>query len=369
AWLGKLGVFHIGDLARVDRKKLLSRIARRTSKKPQGAAEGTRAAVDLLRMIDGEDDVPLVAFSPPRQIVEYVGFDDEIEGLEPLRFVLRGLVGRASARLRARGEACGRIALRFELDPAPLQLKQRNERTEEGANARKLVRIHLPLPLFKEEELMQTLWGQLERLVLEAPVQGVGLRLDKLGPQRTDQLVLAHDPHASPAQLRHENDPQALPLLITELSALVGEDRVGCLRQEDSHLPERRSRLVPVADTGPPSPPPVADGIREPVRLLSSPIDLGEWRPQTRSDEHDALRHAGWAVERRRLVARLADVEWWGEFPIHRDYLRVVLRSVQSVTPTSLGGGGLVAEASIYLEHSPNEQADAPRAWLHGWYE
>ena len=64
-WLGKLGILRIDDLTRLDRSRLSHRL-------------GVRAR-DLLEVIAGRDDVPLVAYHPPRKIVESSSFEHEIE--------------------------------------------------------------------------------------------------------------------------------------------------------------------------------------------------------------------------------------------------------------------------------------------------
>ena len=55
----------------------------------------------MARLARGEDDEPFVPQLPPDALEEAIELDYPIYELEPLAFVLRGLVDRALARLRA----------------------------------------------------------------------------------------------------------------------------------------------------------------------------------------------------------------------------------------------------------------------------
>ena len=97
AWLGQLGILRVDDLAQLERRQLASRL-------------GPRAR-DLLALIQGHDDVPLLPYEPPRHIVEQLILEHELEGTEPLQFVLRGLAARAAVRLGSRGLACRKVRI------------------------------------------------------------------------------------------------------------------------------------------------------------------------------------------------------------------------------------------------------------------
>ncbi len=334
-WLGKLGLLHIGDLARLDRAQLGHRLG--------------PGAPDLLAFIDGRDEQPLVPYQPPRQVDEQVSFDEELCGTEPLLFVLRGLVARASARLRARGEACSRLVLELGYDRSMAEL-----RGAEGTAAR--LALELPVALSRAEDLLRPLRARLERCELGAPVVSVKLRCELLSPAPRSQLDLLH---------RSGPSPEALPTLLAELEAWLGRGRVGVLRRQDSHRPEAQSRLVPLEPaslrtgrraSGEPAALRLAERsplwLPEPTRLLPAPLWVGPV-------EHGGLLSAEgrlYSIERLRFVTRIDGVEWWTAKPVCRDYFRVGLRAGSERKHRHEH-----SEAWVYLE--PARQ----RGFLHGW--
>src|SRR5262249_30090958 len=72
--------------------------------------------VELARVARGEDARPLAPSPPPADVEEAATLEYAIETLEPLLFVLRGLVERAVARLGLDGIGCARIGLVLGLD-------------------------------------------------------------------------------------------------------------------------------------------------------------------------------------------------------------------------------------------------------------
>lgn len=71
----------------------------------------------LHRQAYGEENEPLSPTPPPLCISESVELDDAVDNLEPLAFLLRGLLDRAVSRLVALCQACGDFTLQLELDP------------------------------------------------------------------------------------------------------------------------------------------------------------------------------------------------------------------------------------------------------------
>ena len=67
----------------------------------------------ILRVLGGD----VIAFSPPLVISESVELDDAVDNLEPLAFLLRGLLDRAVSRLGALCQACGDFTLHLDLEP------------------------------------------------------------------------------------------------------------------------------------------------------------------------------------------------------------------------------------------------------------
>ncbi|MFT3769534.1 MAG: DNA polymerase Y family protein [Minicystis sp.] len=98
----RLGVFTVGDLARLPRAAATARLGPR--------------APEVMELASGRDGAPLLPYAPPREIVEETSFEEGVERAESLLFVLKGMASRAAVRLLSRGEACSRIEVAFALD-------------------------------------------------------------------------------------------------------------------------------------------------------------------------------------------------------------------------------------------------------------
>jgi protein ImuB len=344
--------------------------------------------MEALAVAAGFDPAPLVPFAPPPVLEEETAFDEGVESVEPLLFVLRGATSRLSARLEARGEACTRLDVELPYDASI----RRRTLVEEGAAVTEAAlheRFHvdIPAPLSAAADLFRALRTRLERTQLLAPVTGVRVAISEIARARRTQLDFARDAHA---------DPNSLPALLAELSAEIGPERVGVLSLRDAIRPEARARLVPVKDidaqgpaltgslaTGTGS---LFDGAGCAARLLRAPVSLGR-----AGSSVIAVTGQLYVVERRRFLARLDDVEWWTDTPCARDYFRVTLASGSVATrqwgqrpgepapvPRTPEGGrlsfvasegngvahrGVTAEALVFIDPRTEE------AFLHGWFE
>ena len=353
SWLAEVGLWTVGDLATVERSRLAHRL-------------GTHAR-DVLELIAGRDDMPLRPYEPERRVVEHVGFEEPLTNHQPLLFVVRGMVARASARLGARGEASGKAVLELVHDRAALSLAAR-----EGRIVPPLFSIDLGLPvaLAREDDLLRAIQTRVEKLELTAPIGGVSLILDALTRRAESQLDLSNLSAAN---------PDALPTLLAQLCAAVGRERVGVLEVRDSHRPEARSVCVPVTFASTAAPPntssrkrtkpmpnnpaetttvssdetPTLFVLREPTRMLQEPVCIGSLRPGALL----AADRVVYLIKHLRLSSRLEGVEWWSVQPISRDYARGQLQSGLS------GVRSEHAEAWVFHERTTG------RAFLHGWFE
>jgi len=367
AFLLRVGVLTVGDLVRLPKAEATSRL-------------GARGA-EALAVAAGFDPAPLVPYSLPPVLEEETGFDEGVESVEPLLFVLRGATSRLSARLEARGEACTRVDVELPYDAsiAKRALAERGEAVTEEA-LRERFHVDLPAPLSSATDLFRVLRTRLERTPLLAPVTSVRIAVSEIARARKAQLDFARDAHA---------DPNSLPALLAELSAEIGPERVGVLAIRDAIRLEARSQLVPVEEI---------DGRREgksvdrdeapqvsdarfdpengaapidplrPARVLRSPVSLGR-----AGSSVIAVTGQLYVVERRRFLARLDDVEWWTEVPCTRDYFRATLTSgaapstsrFSSSLSTDASGAvkGVSSDALIYIDPRTEE------AFLQGWFE
>ncbi len=185
---------------------------------------------------------------------------------------------------------------------------------------------------------------------LEAPA--VGLRLEARAITRALALQLHLSRYAAGLGSSTGKGPETLPVLLAELLADLGKDKVGILRLEASHRPEKKSRLAPITPSV--LSPRGARGLREakaqgaapsphgsgehaaPTRLLprAIPFDAPLRKGATLSVEHRLYTVESVAFER-----RLDAVEWWRQQPISRDYVRVWLQAAS---------GGM--EAVVYVD-------------------
>lgn len=329
-YLQRLGLLTLGDLARQPRSALAPRLGK----------EGAR----VLELCAGEDSAPLVPYEPPRSVIEESSWEDAVSGTEPLGFVLRGLAARLSARLCARGEAAELLEVTLLHDPVIARFR--------GAPAQTVLSFKLASPLHREAELRRIVASRLERLKLEAPTLGMKLAVPRLGPIVQRQLslseLLAGDTTSG------EED---LPLVLAELQADIGEERVGVLGLVDAHRPEQQSRLGAALPEGakagrrkgkrahaPAAPkaslrktePPIWSKLPcPPTRLLPEPVELSS---VISAGSTVVLGHTLYTIERLRFEQRLDSVEWWSR-PVARDYLRLWLQSES---------GGL--EALVYVD-------------------
>ncbi|WP_438019034.1 DNA polymerase Y family protein [Sorangium sp. So ce315] len=379
SFLVRLGVLRVEELARLPRAQVAARLGPRTP--------------EVMELLAGRDPVPLLPFEVPRLIEEEVLFDEPVENAESLLFVLRGMTSRIASRLAARGEACGRLNVAIAYDRSIARLRL-GDREDDGAAALledddrgPSLRFHvdMPVPLSDAGDLLRPIKAKLERIELAAPAVGVHLIASRITRARQVQLDLSRD---------RSVDPDSLPALLAELSAEIGQERVGVLEIADAHRPEARSRLVPVedeaaarssaaararaaaeraaAEQGGSAVGGNADGAEppapEPARLLPQPIPLGR---VGRGAIVAVDRHL-YAIERLSFVMRIDAVEWWTPTPASRDYARAWLVSGSPsgrAAPARLGelrprdgaSASSCGEAWIYVDRATGE------AFLQGW--
>ncbi len=321
-WLIRVGVLTLGDLAKLPRAQLTSRLGER--------------APEVLSLVAGHDPEPLTAYEPARVVSEEATWEEPVELQASLVFVLQRLVSRIAARLEGRGEATRALELVLRGDKGIARLR--------GVEPDTRLRVELPAPLSHADDLLRALRARLESAELAAPALSMQLEAQLVTRAPRVQLDLSRDVHAS---------PDALPVLLAELSAEIGPDRFGVLAIRSSYRPEARSALVPLAAHASqrrslPNPPCGGAGASL-TRLLPLPQSLGSGRV---APGHLVACPAASAFEVARVQfdVRLDGVEWWTRTPVDRDYVRVWMTS---------GSGGT---GWIYTDRSTGE------SWLHGWF-
>jgi len=196
--LARLGVRRLGELARLPRRSLASRLG----------AEALR----LASLARGEARSP--ALPPPEapRLEEATDLEAPVERLEPLAFVLRGLLSRLGARLALRGLGCGDLELSLAL--------------EGGAEDAR--RVGVASPTDDPRVLLRLVCLALETHPPASAVEAVCVATRPL-PVRRDQLDLFRPPGPPPALLGRT---------LVELEALCGEGRMGSPEPADDHRPD-----------------------------------------------------------------------------------------------------------------------------------
>jgi protein ImuB len=254
----------------------------------------------LHRLAEGQDDEPFAPRLPPDALEEGTELDYGVEQLEPLAFLLRGLLDRALTRLACRGLACAGLTLRLKLDPRGFDVRE----------------VPLAAPTRDPATLLQLARLDLARRPPGAPVVGVAI-LVLPARVRATQLDLLRP--AGPA-------PEALSATLARLAALVGPENVGAPATVDSLREElvevRPFKLEPAAATRRPGatsqPGPTGGGPTLGFRRFRPPQPL---EVLIGRDGPTALRGAG-TTARVLLAAGPYRVsgDWWTDDGFCRDY-------------------------------------------------
>jgi len=232
--LTRFGVYTMSDLLALPRRALRSRLG------PE--------VICLVELAQGRgDDAPLPVPNSAR-LLEAIDLEFPIDQLEPLTFVIQGLLSRLLARLEARHLACADLILTLH--------------REDGA--RDARRIGAAAPTLDLRVLMRLVGHALESHPPQGTLEGVGLETEGRLIQ-SDQLDLFRPAGPAPAVLSHT---------LAELEALCGEGRIGSPRVADNHHPGA-FQMVPFQPGTAPTPrqPPGPPAGNLAIRALRPPLD------------------------------------------------------------------------------------------------
>lgn len=382
SWFSRLGLLSIQDLKTLPTSALAARLGDLVLEVPLGT---------VLELIQGRDDGVLIPHHPEEVPREEHFWEDPLESVEPLLFVLKGLSGRLSARLEGRGQAAQELLLTLHYDRSMAALA-----TPEGKTVpdTKTLAFKLASPLFHAEDLERVMRLRLQRQSLIAPTRGLSLQATSLAEARYCQLGLSGKSGEWASNI--STDPRTLTVLVAELSADIGSESIGVLAAEDSHLLEKSSALLPLRSITKdditrddviqdvrwsahrdPNPSPF-EGVtlpRVPTRLLDPPLEI---HAPMRKSELWVIREQAFVVSSIHFEQRLEGIEWWDRTRVFRDYFRVWLAHVGLASTTNAssksangvrpeangrqrGGGGL--EALVYRDREHG------KTYLHALYD
>lgn len=234
--LFRWGIRRLGDLARLAPEAIGSRLGRR--------------GVDLARLAHGGGSRPLTVRRRAEIFAEIAEPGYAIDNLEPLGFVLRGLVERIAARLEMRGLAAAEAMLVLGLEDHRVASR----------------RVPITAPTCDVRAILTLINLALEAAPPEAAVETIRIEVTPRAarPAQADMFL-----PPAPA-------PDRLATTIARLAALCGPGNVGTLRAENSHRPE----AVRVTPFDPPPPRPKQDpagghpAVQLVIRALKPAIEI-----------------------------------------------------------------------------------------------
>jgi protein ImuB len=189
---------------------------------------------------------PLHTVAPPQTFGADMEFEQEIETLEPLLFILRRFLDRLALELQS-----------AQLVAAELELMLRLE-----DDTRHTLHLRLPEPTADVEILFRTLHTHLESLRTATGIVAVQLRLTPARPLVRQQGLFE-------TGLR---DPHGFAETLARVSALVGSDRIGTPQLEDTHRSDAVKLIAPLAVIPPPVESPVHAVLGRPLRRFRPPL-------------------------------------------------------------------------------------------------
>ncbi len=253
--LQKWGVHTVGQLLALGQDAVMDRLG--------------LEAIALFAAASTQATRPLNLIQPPDRYEESFEFEQEIETVEPLLFILNRFVDQLSQRLEPSLLAVSQLTLRLRL-----------------ASGETLVHpLRVPQPTRRADVLFRMLQTHLESVRTDSPIAEVALQLE---PVRSEQKQFS----LFEAALR---DPHQFQETLARLSALVGADRVGSPIRENSHRPDA-FKLVPPDFENHPAPlrRRVAEILRAtPLRRIRPPQPLQFTRtdrPSANADDAAAAR-------------------------------------------------------------------------------
>lgn len=233
--LAHWGLRTLGDLTALPRDEIIRRF---------GAA-----GLTLWQRAIGGAPRPLRPVVPPQTFSAAHEFEDSVETLEPLLFLLRRFLDRLTLEL---------TAAQFVAAELKLALRLADETTHTH-------RLRLPEPTADPEILFRALHTHLESLQTAASVTALSLAVSPARPLVRQQGLFD-------TGLR---DPHGFAETLARVSALVGADHLGTPHPADTHRPDTFRLTAPAPTVPPAAEPPLHAPLSLPLRRFRPPLPVG----------------------------------------------------------------------------------------------
>jgi protein ImuB len=198
--LDRWGIRTSGDLAVLPEIELSERLGQ----------DGLR----LQAFSRGAGSRPLVPYEDPLTFEEDRELEYALETLEPLSFVMSGMLAELCTRLAQHSLAASQVCLSLELDSRAVRFYERT--------------FKLSVPTRDSKVLLKLMQLNLEAHPPEAAIVKVKLALEPAKPRITQHgFFVTSGP-----------EPQKLELALTRIANLLGEERVGSPELLDTHYPD-----------------------------------------------------------------------------------------------------------------------------------
>jgi protein ImuB len=209
ALLRKWGISTLGQFAALDKEQLGARLG------PE--------AIRLWERAHGKTTRLLKLIQPPESFEETFEFENEIETIEPLLFMLRRFLQQLGLRLSALYLVAKELRLRIVFSNS-----RQDEQTNASAARTYEHRFKIPEPTNNIDILFRMLHTHLENFKSDFPIVAVLLEAEPAKPSQ-QQFGLFE------TSLR---DPGRLYETLARLVGLLGADRVGTPVLEETHRPD-----------------------------------------------------------------------------------------------------------------------------------
>lgn len=281
--------------------------------KPTLASRFGAEALELIGRLRGTMDPPWPAFRVQEAIAERIEIEGIEPGIEPLLFVLRGVLDKIMNRLATRSERASVLKIEFEMVRWNTGRMSGKFKTREWT---------LPLPVAQGSSsgvlpiLRDYLSQQFQKRPLEAPLQAIRIEVLESTPGGGSQ------PHFFE---KREQEGESWQALIGRLIHELGAENVFQARAQERYLPENAwSRELPHPLDKPASQTKTRRFSR-PSRLLKKPEPLSRVGNLISHPNGSQWHACKW------LGPERISTEWWSgthsDAPQERDYFKLVTQS------------------------------------------